>query len=53
MISLSKNQAVVAPQPHKETMKEPEKKATETVVAIFDFFGAEQGDLSLTKVWID
>ncbi|KAK2551691.1 Tyrosine-protein kinase Tec [Acropora cervicornis] len=42
-------QAVVAPQPHKETMKEPEKKATETVVAIYDFFGAEQGDLSLTK----
>ncbi|XP_015752489.1 PREDICTED: tyrosine-protein kinase BTK-like [Acropora digitifera] len=45
----SANQAVVAPQPHKETMKEPEKKATETVVAIYDFFGAEQGDLSLTK----
>ena len=29
--------------------KEPEKK-TEVVVAIYDFSGAEQGDLSLIKV---
>ena len=52
-ISFSKNQAVVAPQPQKEIMKEPEKKASETVVAICDFFGDQQGDLSFTKVWFD
>lgn len=30
--------------------KEPERKPSEVVVAIYDFHGAEQGDLSLSKV---
>ena len=42
----------MAPVPHKER-KEPDKKAAEVVVAIYDFFGAEQGDLSLTKVGLN
>ena len=35
--------------PSNYVRKEPEKK-TEVVVAIYDFSGAEQGDLSLIKV---
>ena len=37
------------PAPVPRERKEPEKK-TEVVVAIYDFSGAEQGDLSLIKV---
>lgn len=42
------DQPPVTTVPQKER-REPEKKVTETVVAIYDFCGAEQGDLSLTK----
>lgn len=46
----AQSEAPVMPVPHKDR-KEPEKKAAEVVVAIYDFCGAEQGDLSLTKVY--
>lgn len=45
----SAGQAAVTPVPQKETVKDPEKQAAETVVAIYDYCGAEEGDLSIVK----
>lgn len=50
MIKLkNKSEPPAVPSPVPRERKEPEKK-TEVVVAIYDFSGAEQGDLSLIKV---
>lgn len=45
----SANEPSVKPLPTPRERREPEKKAAEVVVAIYDFVGTEQGDLSLTK----
>lgn len=45
----NKSEPPAVPAPVARERKEPEKKA-EVVVAIYDFSGAEQGDLSLIKV---
>lgn len=50
MIKLkNKSEPPAVPAPVPIERKEPEKK-TEVVVAIYDFSGAEQGDLPLIKV---
>ena len=50
MIKLkNKSEPPAVPSPVPRERKEPEKKP-EVVVAIYDFSGAEQGDLSLIKV---
>ena len=50
MIKLkNKSEPPAVPAPVPRERKEAEKK-TEVVVAIYDFSGAEQGDLSLIKV---
>lgn len=41
-----------APPPQPKEKKTPERTPADIVVAIYDFLGAEQGDLSLTKVFI-
>lgn len=41
-----------APLPQPKEKKAPERAPAEVVVAIYDFLGAEQGDLSLTKVFM-
>lgn len=46
--SENKSEPPAVPSPVPRERKEPEKK-TEVVVAIYDFIGAEQGDLSLIK----
>ena len=40
------------PQLEQKAKREQEKKPPEVVVAIYDFRGAEQGDLSLLKVTV-